>query len=100
MTDSSSTQSPRIQLIVPTSLRTHTSNQKTIELPGLTFGEILTAMKKEFPELAKSLTNEDGNIADHVNVFINNQNIRDLQGTDTALQTRDEILLVPALAGG
>jgi adenylyltransferase/sulfurtransferase len=53
-----------------------------------------------FPALRPHLFNGDGQLRPFVNLFLNDENIRDLQGLETPLSTDDRLMLIPSIAGG
>ncbi len=58
------------------------------------------ALEAEHPALRRRLTDEQGALRRHVNVYLGNDNIRDLDGLDTKLADGDELLILPSVAGG
>jgi adenylyltransferase/sulfurtransferase len=54
----------------------------------------------QYPSLRPHLFNGDGHLRPFVNLFLNDENIRDLQGVDTPLHADDKLLLIPSVAGG
>lgn len=89
-----------MNVVIPTALRKHTGGAKSVEVSGGTVGEALQQLVFTYPELRDSLFDESSVLVSFVGVFVGGQNIRDLKGPDTELSTKDEILLVPAIAGG
>ncbi|MCR5167049.1 MAG: MoaD family protein, partial [Oscillospiraceae bacterium] len=87
-------------VIIPTTLRMFTAHNSELELDGSTVGEVITALSAEYPETKKVLFGEDGRLREFINVFVGADNIRDLQGYDTPVREGDEIMLIPAIAGG
>jgi adenylyltransferase/sulfurtransferase len=55
---------------------------------------------ERYPELRPHLFNGDGELRAFVNLFLNEENVRDLKGVDTPLQEDDRLMLVPSVAGG
>ena len=88
------------KVMIPTSLRPHTDGNRSVEIDGDNVGSILSTLAETYPNLKSHLYNEDGALASFINVFVNDENIRDREGEQTTLAERDEILLVPAMAGG
>lgn len=85
---------------VPTPLRTYTQGEKEIRVQGRTVGELMNNFTERYPELRPHLFNGDGELRAFVNLFLNEENVRDLQGVDTPLQEDDRLMLVPSVAGG
>jgi adenylyltransferase/sulfurtransferase len=89
-----------VTVLIPTTLRLFTNQRSEVELEGETAGQIIEALSDEYPETKKALYDEDGKLRSFVNVFVNSDNIRNLQGYDTPVKSGDEIMLIPAIAGG
>ena len=88
------------KVMIPTSLRPHVDGQRVVEIDGDSVGAILQSLAAVYPNLKSHLYDEHGELASFINVFVNDENIRDREGEQTTLTDRDEILLVPAMAGG
>ena len=89
-----------VTVVIPTTLRLFTGHQSEIELEGKTVVEVLTTLSEEYPETKKALFDEEGKLRSFINVFVNDENIRDLNDFDTEVKDKDEIILIPAIAGG
>ena len=89
-----------VTVVIPTTLRLFTEHHSEVELEGSTVGEILKVLSEEYPETRKALFDENGQLRAFINVFVNDENIRDLNGFDTEVRDRDEVILIPAIAGG
>ncbi len=87
------------RIIIPMSLRAHVDGHRSIEVVGGNVDQALQSLVSKFPRIKDHLWT-NGQLATHVNIFINDENIRDRDGTLTKLQPNDEIILVPAMAGG
>lgn len=84
---------------IPTPLRQHTGGQDSLEAQGATVGEALRDVTTRHPELKDRLF--DGTeLRRFVNVYVNNEDIRYLDELETAVAERDEISIIPAIAGG
>jgi len=84
---------------IPTVLRPHTGGEARVEVDGATVGEVLTALVADNPALAERLF-EDGKVRGYVNVFVDDEDIRYLDGEGTAVPAGAEISIMPAVAGG
>lgn len=84
---------------IPTAFRTHTNGLRQIEFDHPDVGKLLEHLTNQHPGLREHLFDGD-ELLSFVNVFVNDQNIRDLDGMSTSLSERDEVFLVPAMAGG
>lgn len=85
---------------LPTILRTHVGGARTIEVAGATVGEVFDDVSRTYPKLAEQLTSQDGGLPVFVNVFVDDEDIRYLNGLDTTVGDRTEITILPAVAGG
>ncbi len=89
-----------VTVLIPTTLRIFTNQQSEIRLEGETVREVTSALSDEYPETKKALFDESGQLRSFVNIFVNSDNIKNLQGYDTTVKDNDEIMLIPAIAGG
>jgi molybdopterin converting factor small subunit len=87
-------------VLIPTPLRAYTDRQARIEVDGKTVGEALAALVSRYPALKPHLYDEQGKLRAFVNVFRNDEDIRHLQREETPLRERDELSIVPSIAGG
>jgi sulfur-carrier protein len=85
---------------VPSVLRPNVGGAKELEVEGSTVGEVLEALIARHPGLRGQLLTEDGELNRFVNVYVNGQDVRYLDGRGTAVQPSDEVRLLPAMAGG
>ncbi len=85
---------------IPTALRKHTDGNSQVDVDGETLGQAIQRLVQTHPDLRSSLLDDSGELVNFVGVFVGGQNIRDLDGQQTPVSDRDEILLVPAIAGG
>ena len=86
--------------IIPTALRKHTDGANQVAVTGATVDDALKQLIEIHPELRSRLFDDSESLVSFVNVFVNDRNIRDLDDEATELHETDEILLVPAIAGG
>ena len=84
----------------PAVLRANVGGAKEVEAGGATIGEVLASLVERWPSLKDQLFTEDGELNRFVNVYVNGQDVRYLEGTGTPVQDRDEVRLLPAMAGG
>ncbi|QEG39240.1 MoaD/ThiS family protein [Roseimaritima ulvae] len=89
-----------MKVIIPTSLRQHTEGQGVVDVQGQTLEDALSSLVDAYPTLKPQLLEPSGQLVSHVNIFINDTNVRDLDDGGASLAASDEILLVPAIAGG
>ena len=93
-------QSTSVNVLVPTPLRKFTDGAAKIAASGSTVAAILDSIDTQFPGLKDRICEDDGEIRRFVNVFVNGENVRDLDGSATAVKSGDEIGIIPAMAGG
>jgi len=87
-------------VFIPSPLRRYTAGQSKVQISGSTVNEIIENLERQYPGVKSRLCDESGQIKRYVNVFVNDEEIRALQGADTRLSDKDEISIVPAMAGG
>ena len=84
---------------IPTPLRPHTGGLDSVEAQGATVGEVLGHLGETYPALRERIF--DGNeLRRFVNIYVNNEDIRYLDDLGTAVAERDEVSIIPAVAGG
>ena len=91
---------PTATVILPYVLREKVGNQKSILVAGSTIREIIDALDHDYPGLGFNLCYETGELRPFVNIFLNRENIRYLQGLDTPVQTGAIIHILQSVAGG
>jgi molybdopterin converting factor small subunit len=87
-------------LRIPTPLRAYTSGKSEVNVTGVKISEALTDLTTQFPAIKPHLFNEGGELRPFVNLFVGENNIKDLQGVDTPIKDGDRIMLIPSIAGG
>ncbi len=85
---------------IPTPLRRITNGQDKVNVEGATINEIVSSLESEFPGMKERLCDEQGELRNFVNVYVNGEDVRFLQGIETPTKEGDEISIVPAVAGG
>ncbi len=85
---------------IPSPLRRYTKSQSKVEASGGNIGEVIESLEAQFPGIKTRLCDDNSQIKRYVNVFVNGEEIRTLQGIDTPVEERDEVSIVPAMAGG
>ncbi|MGH9156073.1 MAG: ubiquitin-like small modifier protein 1 [Acidimicrobiales bacterium] len=85
---------------IPAQLRTLTGGAGEVSMEGATVGEVLRALDEAHPGLGKRLFGDDGQIRRFVNVFVADEDVRFLQGLDTAVAAGQTVSVIPAVAGG
>jgi molybdopterin synthase sulfur carrier subunit len=81
-------------------LRPQVGGNKEVELGGATVGELVSALTDQYPSLKSQLLTDEGGLNRFVNVYVNGQDVRYLDGMATLVGDRDEVRLLPAMAGG
>lgn len=89
-----------VKILIPTALRQYTEGKSEVKLNAKTVSEALSRVMQENQRLAKHVMDEDGNLRNFVNVFVNEEDIRQLNGIDTPVSDSDTIRIIPAIAGG
>ncbi|HEY9751654.1 MAG TPA: MoaD/ThiS family protein [Coleofasciculaceae cyanobacterium] len=89
-----------IKVLIPTPLQTLTHNQAVVECQGTTISELLEALEAEFPGIKGRLCDDRGELRRFVNFYVNSEDIRHLDGKNTALKDGYEVSIIPAIAGG
>ena len=85
---------------IPTPLRRLTGNQAKVQVGGSTISELIGALEQAHPGIKDRLVDESGEIKRFVNIFVNGEEIRTLQGPATVVKDADEVSIIPAMAGG
>ncbi len=85
---------------VPTPLRPYTGGLKEVEVEGDTVGAALRDLARRCPAVRPHLFDEDGGLRPFVNLFVDEQDIRALEGEATPLDADDRLIIVPSIAGG
>jgi len=88
-----------VSVKIPTQLRQATEGEAEAKVHGSTVGEVLDALYERYGELRSRIA-EDGGLRRFVNVYVDGEDIRFLDGLDTAVEDGDEITILPAVAGG
>ena len=87
-------------VIIPTPLRKFTNNTAKLEIDADTIAKTVDELTVNFPDLKKHLLDDNGQIRSFVNIFVGNDDIRNLQQGATAVKEDTVISIVPAIAGG
>ena len=89
-----------VDVRLPTILRTATGGQATVAAEGATVGEVFDDLIRQHPTLRDQLLTSDGKLHRHLNIFLNDDDIRYLGKLDAKVGDRDTLTLMPAVAGG
>jgi len=85
---------------IPPVLRAQAGGSKTLDLAGATVGEVLDALVAAHPGLRAQLYTDDGSLNRFVNVYVDGQDVRYTGELATEVGERDEVVILPAMAGG
>jgi len=91
---------PNITVSLPHALRARAGNRKTVVAAGHTVREIIAALDRDFPGLRFNLCYETGELRPYVNIFLDRENIRYLQGLETPVRSESTIYILQSVAGG
>ena len=90
-----------VKVRIPAPLRTLTGDQGVITADGAaTLQELVDELEASYPGMRERLCEDDGELRRFVNVFVNGEDVRFLEGLGSALAEGDEVSIVPAVAGG
>ena len=85
---------------IPPVLRSSTGGEKEVSADGDDVGDVLRALAERHPATREQLFGEDGSLNRYVNVYLNDEDVRVLDGLDTAVKQEDTLVILPAMAGG
>jgi molybdopterin synthase sulfur carrier subunit len=85
---------------LPPVLRKLSGGTKQVDVEGATIGDILDALDRKYPTIKNQLLTEDGQIARFVNIYLNDEDVRFIQGLVTPVSASDTIVILPAMSGG
>ncbi len=85
---------------IPPVLRASTGGEKEVSADGDDVGGVLRALVEQHPGTEGQLFAEDGSLNRYVNVYLNDEDVRVLDGLDTAVKAEDTLVILPAMAGG
>lgn len=89
-----------VQVRIPSVLRRQTNGEELILLEGATIGEVLASLEKRFEGLKGKLRGPQGEIRRFVNIYVNDNDVRLLDGPTTQVADGDQVMIIPAVAGG
>ncbi len=89
-----------ITVRIPTPLRRVTDGQDRVNAQGATLRETIDSMESQFPGIKERICDENGDLRNFVNVYVNGEDVRFLDGINSATGDGDEVSIVPAVAGG
>ncbi len=89
-----------ITVRIPTPLRRVTNGEDKVTVEGSNLNEIIGSLDSQYPGIKARICNDQGDLRNFVNVYVNGEDVRFLEGLETSTKTGDEISIVPAVAGG
>ncbi|MCA9774668.1 MAG: MoaD/ThiS family protein [Myxococcales bacterium] len=89
-----------VKVRIPTPLRKLTRDQEEVEAKGGTVKAMIDDLEANYPGLKTRLCDDAGAVRRFVNIYVNQEDIRQLKSIETALKDGDKIAIVPAIAGG
>lgn len=89
-----------VTLRIPTPLRPYAEGQSEIQIDSATVGGALDELTSQYPALRKHLFTDSGELRTFVNLFVNDEDVRQLEGPRTPLQAGDRVMIIPSIAGG
>ena len=89
-----------ITVRIPTPLQRLTNGQGEVTCQGSTIAELLADLERCYPGIKERICDEQGKLRRFVNIFVNEEDIRFLQGDQSAVKDGDDVSIIPAIAGG
>ena len=89
-----------VKVLIPTPLQKFTDNKATIECTGSNIDELIDSLENDCPGIKARICDETGKPRRFLNLYVNSEDIRFLDNTDTTPKDGDEVSIVPAVAGG
>jgi sulfur-carrier protein len=89
-----------IQIRIPVQLRTLTQGAEIVAASGSSVQQLIDDMERNYPGIKDRLCEGDGRVRRFVNIFVNEEDIRFLENLQTPITDKDEISIIPAIAGG
>jgi sulfur-carrier protein len=85
---------------VPPVLRSQTDGEAEVSVDGSTVGAVLQALAERYPATREQLFSPEGELNRYVNVYLNDEDVRVLNGLETGAADSDTVVILPAMAGG
>jgi molybdopterin synthase sulfur carrier subunit len=89
-----------VEVRLPTVLRSHAGGSAAVSVDGATIGEVLSKLVAEYPGMAGQVLTDEGTLHKFVNIYVNDDDVRYLEGLDTPVPDGAEVSILPAVAGG
>lgn len=88
------------ELFIPEMLRQYCGKARTLAVSGETVQAVLDELERDYPALYVNICDETGALRRHINIFVNDDHMRDLDGLNTAVAAGDAVTILPAVSGG
>ena len=85
---------------IPTPLRKLTNNETSVDADGTTVEQIVESLESAYPGMQERLIDDNGDLRHFVNIYLNGEDIRYIDGLKSSVSDNDELSIVPAVAGG
>jgi len=85
---------------IPTILRSYTAGAAEVSVPGSTLREVLAALDAQYPGVGGRVLDEEGRLRRFVNVYVDDDDVRFLEGLDSPVRDGASVSIIPAVAGG
>ena len=85
---------------IPTPMRKMTNDQQEVQANGATLSALLTDLESQYPGFTNRICDDQGELRRFINVYVNDEDVRFLDGKETPVKDGDEVSIVPAIAGG
>jgi molybdopterin synthase sulfur carrier subunit len=85
---------------IPTPLQKLTKDKTEVACNGATVREVIDELERQYPGIKDRICESNGKIRRFVNIYVNDQDIRFLQGENSSVKDGDELSIIPAIAGG
>ena len=89
-----------VSVHIPTPLRKLTGSQAEVQIDAVSVGELVENLENAHAGIKEKLVDDSGEIRRYVNIYVNDEDIRFLDGKETELKEGDSVSIVPAIAGG
>jgi len=91
---------PMAKILIPQPLRSITNDTSIVSTDAATLADAVDGLEQQYPGIKERICDEQGEIRRFVNIYVNGEDVRFLEGLSTPLKESDEISIVPAVAGG
>jgi molybdopterin synthase sulfur carrier subunit len=89
-----------VSVLIPTPLRNLTGGNDTVTAEAQNIVSLVDTLAEQYPGMGGRLRGDDGQLRRFINIYVNDEDIRFLQGAETPLKDGDQVSIVPAIAGG